>query len=125
MLELVRQSGYLEHHGLVTEAAIHEALKRSPHRVQDWLQFSGDQRCDGWEFDCCPGPEDWRQFSSDQRAVKDWIFEGMQPGEYVVRHWTTKEGETHRLTYSDGLAACAAYIKRRLERTRELAPRVK
>jgi len=88
---LLKKSGYFEMHDQITIEAIHGALCAHPDYVNDWIQFSEDQRCDPvWFF---------RQNGAD----------------YEVGFWSSKADDTPPTKYSDPLEACATFIKHEIE----------
>ena len=95
---LVIDSGYLNNYNQITEKVILDALEKQPERVNEWVQWSEDQRVsEGW-------------------------FLRMDGDIWNVGAFSTDDGYKETLTpYSDLRQACAAVIKLEIEYSRELA----
>ena len=95
---LVIDSGYLNNYNQITEKVILDALEKQPERVNEWVQWSEDQRVsEGW-------------------------FLRMDGDIWNVGAFSTDDGYKETLTpYSDLRQACAAFIKLEIEYSRELA----
>ena len=95
---LVIDSGYLEAYDQITEQVILEALEKQPERVDEWVQWSEDQRVsEGW-------------------------FLRFDDNIWKVGAFSTKDGYNESLTsYPNLKSACAAFIKLQVEYSRELA----
>jgi|SRR4051794_21021268 hypothetical protein len=95
---LVIDSGYLDCYNQITEQVILDALEKQPERVNEWVQWSEDQRVsEGW-------------------------FLRLDGNIWNIGAFSTKEGYKETLTpYPDLKQACAAFIKLEVEYTRELA----
>ncbi len=85
---LLQESGYFAVHDQVTEGAIHNALRRHPEVVNDWIDLS-----------------------ESRRASSGWYLRPAGAKGYQVGHYPDNEP----VDYADELAACAAFIKREIE----------
>ena len=93
-ITLLDESGYLKFHDGIREEAIIEVLKKHPHLIKDWLQWSDDKRYSPtWFF---------------TRGDDGWCFVGHFP----------ESREFEEINTKDEFYACAAFIKRDLERIR-------
>lgn len=91
---LLKKIGYFEMHDQITVKTLREALLEYPGCVNDWIQFSEDQRCSpAWFF---------RQNGTD----------------YEVGYWSSKADDAPPTKYSDSLEACAIFIKHKIEGVR-------
>jgi hypothetical protein len=93
-LKLLRESGYYNMPDKITESVIQEALTRRPELVRDWQIYSEDKRCAGWYWQA-----------------------GAQRG-YEVRFTPEAGKDTEVLLFRNEVSACAAFIKREVERFR-------
>ncbi len=90
-INLVRESGYISFREQINEEQLKEALKNSPHLIEQWLSWS----------DSKPVPDTWRFYQKDD-------------GSYQVWHSSEKKDSEGFIT-SDKFQACAGFIKRELE----------
>jgi hypothetical protein len=88
---LLRDSGYFAVHDQVTEDALHQALLRHPECVDEWMSFS-----------------------EEKRASAGWFFRKGPKG-YEVGYFPVTSSGHQPVDYADGVAACAAFIKREVE----------
>lgn len=98
-LQLLKDTGYWDVHDQISVEDIREALTRDPECVDEWIQYSEDQRTDA-----------------------GWCINEMENKKYVVRY---KIRDAHFVThgeYGDRLEACAVYIKLEIEDTRTMFP---
>jgi len=88
---LLEKSGYFEMRQQITIEAIRETLLGHLDYVNDWMQYSEDERCD-----------------------PVWFLR--QNGAYYeLGFWSSKSGVTTRQKYSDPFEACAVLIKHMIE----------
>ena len=88
---LLKDTGYFELHDLVSEAAIRDAILRSPECINQWYSFSEDKRSSaGWYF----------------RRDND---------SYMVGFISSNSKAIPSIRYADQAEACASYIKREIE----------
>lgn len=93
---LLKKSGYFEMRDQTTIAAIREALLEQPDYVNDWIQYSEDQRCHpSWFF---------RQNGAD----------------YEVGFLSLEAHDVPVTKYSDRFEACATFIKHLIEMVRQI-----
>ena len=94
---LVQESGYLQIHELITENLILQALKEQPKHIKEWITWSDDQRVS----------EGWFLKTNDDR--------------FFVIEYSTKGGYKETLCeYPTLETACAAFIKRQIEFSRQI-----
>jgi hypothetical protein len=93
-IALLQESGYIELYNKITEDEIIEILKKYPHLIAEWLEWSGDNR-----------------------SSFKWYFSRDDDGKCFVGHWPEGE-EFEEISTSDEFKACAAFIKREIESTR-------
>jgi hypothetical protein len=104
MIDLIRDSGYLEIANRVFESDIEEYLREHADLVDVWQVYSEDQRCTptcylaSASFAGRPGDSGWRVG-----------YYSMLPAERVERD------------FQDGYSACAYFVKRFAEDLRALA----
>jgi hypothetical protein len=91
---LLLESGYFEVYDQIDENKIIEALKKQPHLIAQWLQWS-----------------------EDNRSSPSWYFTKGDDGKCFVGHWPEGK-EFKEINTSDEFIACAAFIKRDIEQTR-------
>ena len=92
---LLKESGYFEMHDQTTVGAIREALLQRPEFVNDWIQYSEDQRCH-----------------------PSWFIQ--QTGaEYEVGFVSLEANDVPVTKYSDRFEACATFIKHLIEMMRQ------
>jgi hypothetical protein len=93
---LLKESGYSEVHDQVTIDTIRKALIEHPDCVNDWIQYSEDQRCH-----------------------PSWFFR--QNGlNYEVGYVSLETDDVPITKYSDRFEACAAFIKHLIEQVRQI-----
>ncbi|MEO5564945.1 MAG: hypothetical protein ABIR18_15975 [Chitinophagaceae bacterium] len=95
-IALVQESGYIELYNEVTEYEIIETLKKYPHLIAEWLQ---------WSDDC--------------RSSFKWYFKRDDDGKCFVGHFP-RDQEFEEINTPDEFKACSAFIKREIEGTRIL-----
>jgi hypothetical protein len=88
---LLQDTGYFEVHGQITEDGIRHALVGEPVCVEEWLCFS-----------------------ADKRTSAGWFFR-KGPRGYQVGYFPAERTHDQTVDYSDGAAACAAFVKREIE----------
>ena len=93
---LLKESGYFDFHDHVHENQIMEILKKKPELIQDWLQWSDDQRCSPTTY-----------FT---RGDDGWCFIGKYP---EIKEFT-------EINTKDEFYACAVFIKLQTEQIRKL-----
>jgi hypothetical protein len=91
MYSLLRDSGYFAMHDQVTEDALQQMLLRHPECVDEWMSFS-----------------------EEKRASAGWFFRRGPKG-YDVGYFPVISSRHQPVDYADGVAACAAFIKREIE----------
>ncbi len=97
-LTLVQESGYFDQYDQITEELIFEALQKEPEYVDEWIQWS-----------------------DDQRVSEGWYIK-IENGENFVARFSTKGEYRESITkYPDIKTACAAFIKHQIEYSREIA----
>jgi hypothetical protein len=89
MVALLEESGYLSNRSALTEAVLRQYIEAHPEVVDSWTGFSEDQRASESWYVLRP---EW----ADARG--SWIV-GFHPG-------------GPRTSHSNGVEACAAFIKR-------------
>ncbi|HRH51623.1 MAG TPA: hypothetical protein PLP23_22935 [Panacibacter sp.] len=93
---LLKKSGYFKFHREINEIDIFEVLSKTPECVSQWLAWSEDKRT---------GP--------------GWHFEKTQSEKYyIVSHYPPKTNLKPIVSF-DKIAACAAFIKKEIERIRK------
>ena len=95
VFDLLKETGYCELHDQVLVSDIRKALARDPACVQEWMQYSDDQRCSSsWYFG----------FDDDE-------------GRYEVGFFDIKAdpNSSNRVQYENATDACAAFIKHQIE----------
>jgi ribosomal protein S8 len=96
IVNLLKESGYIEAFDQINESYIYKALTLKPERIHDWLIYSENKRTDsGWYF------------------LKD------SNDTYVVGYFPDKNDISEK-KYPDAETACAAYIKKEIENIRSL-----
>jgi hypothetical protein len=96
MLELFRESGYIQAHTFITTENIKSALVNHQECVRDWIISSGDKR-----------------------VSSGWFILDQDNGKYIVGYFSRTE--RFELPEFDNVEdACAEYIKRELESFRNL-----
>lgn len=92
---LMQLSGYLENGKAIETSMLRKHVEQHPELVKRWLVYSADKRVDsGWYF-------------SAETAH----------GPYVVGHFPGRVDSSDQ-SFSDGLEACALFIKRELDEMR-------
>jgi hypothetical protein len=93
---LLKESGYYESYDQVTIEAIRQALIERPDFVNDWIQYSEDQRCH-----------------------PSWFFR--QNGvDYELGYVSLETDDVPITKYSDRFEGCAAFIKHLIEQVRQI-----
>jgi hypothetical protein len=94
MVDLLRESGYLQDPESADESAIERHLRRSPELVASWVCYS-----------------------EDQRASPAWYMREPETvgGHWVVGHMSASGTHSERRSFANGFAACAFYIKRQAD----------
>ena len=97
--DILKGTGYFDRHADVSEQLIARALSNDPRLLDEWVQYSDDQRTDsGW-------------------------FIREEPHGYLVAYFpkqrTGPDLEINRTRYADKLSACAAFVKHHIETIRE------
>jgi hypothetical protein len=91
---LVKESGYVELHQQIGEEEIEDVLRLHPHLVAEWLLWS-----------------------ENKRGTPTWFITKGDSGNYHVEF--SEEGkEFEEVSSKDEFKACAAFIKRDVERIR-------
>lgn len=93
-LTLLEEWGYYDFHEQITVDEITEMLKRKPHLISEWLQWSDDQRSIPTTY-----------FTKGE----EWCFIGHSPYEKDFEEINTK----------DEFFACASFIKLQVEQIRK------
>jgi hypothetical protein len=86
MVQLTKESGYLEHKAFVTKDEIIKVLKRNPAFIQDWIDFS-----------------------ADQRITYGFAFQHLVEDKWTVGLYNTVNQDWERI-FNDGYEACATFI---------------
>ena|ERR1017187_2041103 len=90
---LMAESGYREHRSAIDVEKIREHVAAHPMLIGDWICYSENKRVSsGWYFSA--------------NSVS---------GPYVVGYFPTSDSSKTEKKYSDGIEACAIYIKHELE----------
>ena len=99
IFDLLEETGYLELHNEVSVSDIRNALERELACVQEWMQYSEDQRCSS-----------------------AWYFTLNDEGLYETSYFDIKAvpNTTNRVQYENAIDACAAFIKHQIESIRAL-----
>lgn len=95
MLDLLKDSGYLQVHDAVRESKLRAVFEASPDLIQTWLSLSEDQRTGEGHY-----------LLSPNISGRGWVV-GYLPG--------TKEER-----FSDGPRACARFVKLEVEALRRM-----
>jgi hypothetical protein len=98
MFSLLEATGYLGLHEQISETDIRKALVSCPECVQEWMQYS-----------------------EDQRSSSAWYFTLNDEGLYETGHFDIKSvpNDTNRVQYENAIDACAAFIKHVIESIRQ------
>ena len=96
IVALLKEMGYLELYDQVSVSDIREALTRDPACVQEWMNYSEDQRCPGWYL-CL----------NDEGLYEVGFFDHNTDPHY-----------NHRVQYESAMDACAVFIKQEIETVR-------
>lgn len=83
---LLKESGYLENQDKVTVGKIEEALRLHSNLINDWIQFS-----------------------DDNRSTPAWVFGKGDSGKYRVAHYPEGKDFQEMVTF-DRFKACAYFI---------------
>jgi hypothetical protein len=95
MIDLIKQSGYVEVHDQVNKHMIKDALELHRECIKDWIISSEDQRTD-----------------------KGWYITDGKPGKYVVGYSAIKGGSFELPEFENVEDACAEYIIKEIESLR-------
>jgi hypothetical protein len=99
MVDLVKASGYVQAHGIITEQLLQAHFEAEPDLIRAWLGYGYDRRTKyGYYF---LGPD-----NTSQRG-----------GDWVVGYYPSGN-EQH---FSEGSAACARFVKLEAENLRYMA----
>lgn len=90
-VNLIKESGYPEFHLKINEEEIAAVLNQYPDMIKEWLLWS-----------------------ENKRSNPTWHFEKFEDGTYEVAYST--EGLHPEINTTDEFKACAAFIKREMER---------
>jgi hypothetical protein len=90
IIDLVKETGYFEQHDQITEGDIQTALLCRPEYVQEW-----------------------RQYSEDQRSSDAWCLNIPKGGPYEVGC-----PDANPVQYNSAIDACAAFIQHEIEEIR-------
>jgi hypothetical protein len=96
IVALLKEMGYLELYDQVSVSDIREALTRDPACVQEWMNYSEDQRCPGWYL----------------RLNEEGLYEVGFFDHNADPHYS------HRVQYESAMDACAVFIKQEIEGVR-------
>jgi hypothetical protein len=92
MIDLIKQSGYVEMHDQISKRMIKDALQLHKECINDWIIYSEDQRSD-----------------------KKWYIKDGNPGKYIVGYFAIK-GERFELPeFENVVDACAEFIMKEIE----------
>jgi hypothetical protein len=91
VVALLKETGYFELHDQVSVSDIREALTRDPASVQEWMQYSEDQRCPGWYLTL-----------NDEDLYEVGFFDDNADSHY-----------SHRVQYKKAIDACAVFHQAR------------
>jgi hypothetical protein len=97
MIDLIRESSYVKDWQTVKEQHIESYLRECPRLVEEWIQYSEDQRCSPAWYILRP---------SEGKPNEGWI---------VGRHPTAPQNACR---FSNPFAACACFIKLEAEELR-------
>lgn len=87
MVQLLEESGYIQHRNEIDEDKIAESLKDDKSIVDDWIRYSEDQRC-----------------------TPSWYYDGQRIG------YLNENGKPEKQSqFDDPLEGCALYIKKEME----------
>ena len=95
-VSILEDSGYFSEHHKISADEIKEVLGTAPDLIAEWLKFS-----------------------DDSRSSRRWMFSRSTNGLYTVGFWPDNK-EYENLMTPDGFYACAVFIKRKAEFTRNL-----
>ena len=93
---LLEESGYFENYNQVDESNILIAIKKQPDLVNDWLQYS-----------------------DDQRSSPCWYFKQSDDKKYFFVGHYTESKKFEGINFTNKLEACAAFVKRYIELVRK------
>jgi hypothetical protein len=93
---LLKNSGYFVLYNQISEEKIFEQLSKHPEWVNQWIQYS-----------------------EDQRVSSCWYFIPGKKGKYIIDHYPQIEKSKAR-EFSSIKEACAYFIKLKIEETRKL-----
>jgi hypothetical protein len=88
---LLKECGYFELHGQISEADIFQELKQHLQCIDQWLSWS-----------------------ENKRSSSGWYFRENENGQYVVGYFPLQES-SEATEYFDKTEACSAFIKREIE----------
>lgn len=95
--DLLMKTGYFENYELVTEQNLYETLCQYPEEIEYWLTLS-----------------------DDNRSSEKWLISQSKNGKYVVDFFPRNIHEKKAVEFDDIKRACAMYIKRDIEQTRNI-----
>jgi hypothetical protein len=95
VVTMLGETGYLAVYNEITTDAIAEVIKQQPKLIDDWMQWS-----------------------DDQRSSEAWVFSKKDDAYLVYYYGSTVDDE--KKDFSTATDACAYYIKMQMERTRKL-----
>jgi len=96
IVALLKETGYFELYDQVSVTDIREALTREPACVQEWMQYSQNQRYPGWYLTL-----------NDEDLYEVGFFDDNADSRY-----------SNRVQYESAIDACAVFIKHEIERVR-------
>ena len=92
--DLLKEAGYYERHDLIAASDIREALLTDPECIDKWISYS-----------------------EDKRASAGWYITQGGFG-FTVGYFSSGTGTSGETTFTDRIAACAAFIKKEIEDVR-------
>ena len=98
MYGLLKQTGYFERYNEVSEKDIYDTLSDHLECIGEWIQDSEDQRCS-----------------------KVWYLKQNDDNTLTLVSWSHSTSERSEILYVDKVAACAAYIKHKIEFIRQIS----
>jgi hypothetical protein len=95
-LAILQETGYSEHHTLITEEAIAKELQAHPSLIGDWYIWSENKRCS-----------------------PAWFITKNQQGQWLVGLCEKSGQRSQTRTFADALSATAFFVKREMEQLRQ------
>jgi|WetSurMetagenome_2_1015567.scaffolds.fasta_scaffold163639_2 hypothetical protein len=98
-IDVLKETGYYQVHDSISEKQIYLALTQFPECIDEWIQFSEDQRSDQYYY----------ILQKDRK--------------YIVGFWSSRDETLNTIkTFTDKVEACANFIFSEIEYVRTLFP---